>query len=113
MIEDTAEFELHRRIARALESGVVNRDWWIWISFRVDAETAVSLAGLAETVERWLGEADPDEELGQHARVRELTWPGGGIHVTLRAIPRRLASRGAVELVGNPFPAIAYWTGGS
>jgi hypothetical protein len=111
MFENTAQFQLHRRIVRELESGVNNRDWWVWIHFHVDEETDVSLVGLADEVERWLAQMNPDEQVAQAERVRELKWTGGGIHVELKAIPRGVASRGSPELVGNPFPAVAFWTG--
>jgi hypothetical protein len=30
----------------------------------------------------------------------------------LRALPKSLNERGSHELFGNPFAAVAYWTGG-
>jgi hypothetical protein len=111
MSDQTAGFALHRRIVQQLESNVRTRDWWVWIEFHLDDETDVSLNGLADAVEEWLGEADADEQLEQPDRIRELKWDGGGIHVQLRAIPRGVNTRGLPELIGNPFPAFAYFVG--
>ncbi len=111
MLEDTAEFKLHRRIVRVLEGGVKNREWWIWIDFQATEETDVSLVGLHTAVERWLEQVTPDGQLKRPERVREFTWTGGGIQVGLIALPRGPATRGSPELVGNPIPAFAFWTG--
>ncbi len=108
MYEDTAQFQLHRRIARELESNVKNRDWWLWMDFHLDEETDVSIAGLADAVEQWLSQMDPDDQAGE--RVPAIEWTGGGIHVEITAARRGVASRGSAELIGNPFPVFAVWT---
>ncbi len=111
MLEDIAEFKLHRRIVLALESGVRNREWWLWIDFELEEYSDTSLVGLAYSVERWLEQVSPDHQLKRRDRVRELKWPGPGIQVILIAVPRGAATRGSPELVGNPIPAFAFWTG--
>jgi hypothetical protein len=107
MLQDTAEFEIHRRLVRDLEGHVQTRDWWVWIHFHLDEETDVSIAGLAREVETWLSSLDPDVEIESGY---PLAWDGGGIHVELKAIPRKPGRRGGPPLVANPLPAVAFWT---
>lgn len=104
---DEAEFELHRRVARELEVGVHDRDWWVWIELLPEDHWAAdtSLDGLADHAAAWLSSLDVDAEQG------ETVWSVAGLDVRLRARRRPEKSRGKQPLVGNPLPAFAYFMG--
>lgn len=104
---DEAEFELHRRVARELEVGIQDRDWWVWIELLPEDRWAadISLDGLADQAAAWLSSLDADAEQG------EMVWSVDGLDVRLRARRRSARSRGQQPLVGNPLPAFAYFTG--
>ena len=106
MIDD-AEFELHRRVARELEVGVQDRDWWVWMELLPEDRPAadISLDGLADQAAAWLSSLDTDAEQA------EMLWSMDDLDVRLRARRRPAKSRGQQPLVGNPLPAFGYFTG--
>ena len=98
----------HHRVSDALEQRVRNRDWFLWITVhRVDPDA--DLERLALEVEAWLSRHDPDEVEGEPP---ELDYVARGLRLTLRAIPKKRHARGDDPLVGNPYPAFAYWVSG-
>jgi hypothetical protein len=97
---------VHRQIVRELEDEVRNPGWWLWL--RIDElMTGLSLSSIAEDVEQWLSSMNPDHV----GRVVECEFVESGLVFRLRALPRKAKCRGERPLVGNPFPAIAAWTG--
>jgi hypothetical protein len=100
----------HRLVSEALEQGVRNRDWFLWINVNGDTFLAPNdnLDSLVQLTEQWLRELDPDAE----RKPAPFAWPGPhGVSVVLRALPKKPHARGSNPLVGNPYPAFAYWTG--
>jgi hypothetical protein len=99
------EWDVHRQIVRELEAGVENRDWWLWLHID-ESMTGASMTQIIEDVERWLS-LNPDHV----GRVIEREYVERGLVFRLRAWPRKREFRGEEPLFGNPFPAIAEWTG--
>jgi hypothetical protein len=95
----------HRVVSQALEAGVRNRDWFLWVG--VDAEAVpTDLDPLVERTEQWLSQLDPNQDADPEP---ELEWAVPGLHVSLRALAKKPRARGQSPLVGNPYPAFAYW----
>jgi hypothetical protein len=95
---------IHHRVSQALEVGVRNRDWFLWLDVSGEPELP-DLGSLVAETERWLARLDPDAG-GDEA---ELDWVGPGLRVHLRALAKKPRARGGNPLVGNPYPAFAYW----
>lgn len=99
------EFNPHRVVAEALEHGVRNRDWFVWLTVNgTRMPGAADLNALAEQAETWLSRLDPENE-----EQPELAYEGPALSVRLRALPKKPHARGANPLVGNPYPAYAQW----
>lgn len=95
---------LHHALSEALEGGVANRDWFLWLDVS-GGDPHPDFSSLIEQTERWLAQQDPDaREL-----ATTLSWQQRGLHVEIRAEPKKPRARGAQPLVGNPYPAFAYW----
>lgn len=105
MATSTEHVSMHRRVTEALESGVHNRDWFLWVDVSGD-DARPDFSSLVAAAEQWLGQMDPDAEPGEGP---ELQWARSNVSVLLKALPKKPHARGADPLVGNPFPAFAYW----
>jgi len=94
----------HHMLTQALEAGVTNRDWFLWLDVSGD-DPRPDYTSLIDQTEAWLEGQDPDAP----DPAAELVWHRGGLHVQIRALPKKSRARGANPLVGNPYPAFAYW----
>ena len=110
-----SENEFHKRVCDALIAGVQNRDWFLWVNaVAPDDDKAFHLDVLCGETREWLAGLDPDERFDSPP---SRTWaPGGadgsGPEIRLSALAKKERARGSGDLIGNPVPAFAYWTGG-
>ena len=106
-MNENERFELHNQIVRELENTVQNRNWWLWLLIEEGAPD-VKVEGLGAEIDAWLAQGDPN---GGKVLDTEQPWVVGEVVFRLRALPKSPDQRGSRELFGNPFAAVAYWTG--
>lgn len=94
---------MHRVVSQALEGGVQNRNWFIWVDVSGESPPP-DLSPLITRTEQWLHDLDAGT-----SQSTELNWSKSGLTVLLRALAKKPHARGANPLVGNPYPAFAYW----
>ncbi len=112
-----SELHWHQEVAAALERGVRNRDWFLWLTLDPPSDdkrgSTPPLTELADQVDAWLSGLDPDV-VTHTGRSEQWTWTAssGAARLTLSAIPKKPDARGHAGLIGNPVPAFAYWLNG-
>lgn len=103
------EPELHRQLRDALNEGLSNTDFFVWITVRPTGhQTHFSyLPRIVEKTERWLSLLDPDAPQEERRSTEFVQDPAADVEI--RAIPKKPEARGrrAVEIVGNPEPVLA------
>jgi hypothetical protein len=107
------EPELHRQLRDALNEGLTNTDFFVWITVRPTGyqKSFSYLPRIVEGTGRWLASLDPDaphEERKSNTELLELLFEDPAADVRIRAIPKKPEARGrrATEIVGNPEPVL-------
>jgi hypothetical protein len=106
------EMTIHQRLVEALEAGVRNRDWFVWLGVNVTGEVnadAIELGKIVQFVEDWLGGLDPDTKYPEPPDAAMT--PDNIVYFEFQAIAKKPQARGTRPLVGNPVPAFAYYAG--
>lgn len=117
-MSDDVRDEWHTAAAKELEPRVRSRMFHVRLS--VTGEPGDGSAGPAELgedawdgmaaeVEEWLGGLDPDTVDADAPPEHELR--AGAVAIRLAAMPRKPARRGKGDLIINPFPGIAFFSG--
>lgn len=106
-MDDKGRFDLHRNIVTQLENKVTNRDWWLWLLIEEGEDPEVSVEGLGPEIDAWLAQGDPNG----NTVLDSEEWVEGSLVFRLRALPKSAKVRGSSDLFGNPFAAVAFWTG--
>jgi hypothetical protein len=111
------EPELHRQLRDALNEGLTNTDFFVWITVRPTGhQNRFSyLPRIVQRTDRWLASLDPDAPQEDRkssfdpAALLNAEFQDPAADVRIRAIPKKPEARGrrAAEIVGNPEPALA------
>lgn len=106
------EPELHEQLRQALNRGLSNKDFFVWISVTPTGSSSRfnDLGSIVRETEHWLARLDPDAVDPQWSRKRRV-FADPAAEVEIQAIPKKKSARGsrAAEIVGNPAPALAGW----
>jgi hypothetical protein len=100
-------------IAHEIDSRVQDRRFWLFLDVEdiVDADKRDHpdlYAALAWEIDLWLGTLDPTRKLDPDKMTVEL----GSLSISVHAGAKGDRAREwGGTIVGNPAPAIAYWTG--
>jgi hypothetical protein len=102
--------ELHRQLRDALNEGLTNADFFVWITVLPTGyqKRFSYLPRIVERTDRWLVSLDPDAPQEDRKSNTEF-FEDPAADVRIRAIPKKPEARGrrAVEIVGNPEPVLA------
>ena len=104
----------HRATCNELERRVKNRDFWIWVRVEEEAELVAgpdeadpaAWRTVAEEVERWLEELDPQAIDADDPPARTIQL--GDTLVELAATAKKPRRRGTDPLIGNLYPGMTY-----
>ena len=106
-----AEPALHHALRDALNRGLTNTDFFVWITVIPKGDTweFEDLPSLVEETEQWLQGLDPDAVDGSELPEQGLS--DAAADVRIRAVPKKSSARGqrAGQIVGNPEPVLAGW----
>lgn len=104
---------LHHELRDALNSGLVNQDFFVWISVTPSGshESFSALDRIVRGVEQWLDALDPDD-VATTEGAPELAFVDAAAEVRVRALPKKPSARvaSAVAVVGNPEPVLVGWS---
>lgn len=107
------ELDLHHALRDALNQGLTNTNFFVWIDVRPTGERDefAHLDQIVTAVADWLEDLDPDAPPPGEGRVQEREIVDPAANIKLRAIPRKpeARSRRAVQVVGNPEPIFVGW----
>lgn len=107
-VSATQQVEWHERVRAALDAGIRNTDFCLWISIEAETEASLDETALLTNVSAWLGELDVDREF-EHRNEPEHTYENPGLVIRLTAVPRPPAARGLkIAIVGNAVAMAAY-----
>lgn len=100
---------LHHQLRDALNAGLQNTNFFVWIDVwpSGEAKTFQALETVVEKAERWLSSLDPDVASGD-PDLPEWRYDDLAGRVRLHALPKKPEARGARagEIVGNPEPIV-------
>ena len=117
-MSDDVRDEWHTAAAKELEARVRNRMVYLHVSVAGDPDDgaarpadlrAEAWDGLATDVEQWLADLDPDAIDPDAPPEHELR--AEPVAIKLAAMPRKPPRRGKGDLIINPFPGIAFFSG--
>jgi hypothetical protein len=98
---DEPGLTIHKRIVKELESNVVSREWWLWISFQLEEEGVdPDVRGIGAEVEAWLDTMNVDVPVEQAYKLPISS--GAAISVEVAAVPRPLGLRGRTDAHRQP-----------
>jgi hypothetical protein len=107
------QLEWHKRIAKALDQGVTNPNFFLWLNVEVEPGILVDeqlITQIVNAVQQWLDSLDPDLKIDPDGSHPTRALQAGPVAVRITALPRKPEARGASGVVvGNPSPPSAYW----
>ncbi len=110
------EPELHHELRDALNAGLENKDFFVWITVRPVGwqKSFAYLPRIVDTVEEWLGALDPEDVQPWDHGKGEISLTDPAADVRVRAIPKKPEARGTRpdHIVGNPEPVLAGYVEG-
>ncbi len=88
MTEPNPEYEVHVRVRDALEQGVRDRRFFVWLNIRLDRGTEPEFEDreVVKYVEEWLASLDPDDRPNSPPVT---VWEGPNVEVRLSALRHR------------------------
>jgi hypothetical protein len=102
---------LHFELRDALNRGLTNTDFFVWIDVEPSgaAQSFKNLAAMVAATEHWLADLDPDAV--DPGALPEQPFHDHAGKVRITAIPKKPSARGqrAEEIVGNPGPVLVGW----
>lgn len=107
------EPKLHEDLRAALNAGLRNQDFFVWIDVRPSgvSNDFARLDHMVEETDRWLATLDPDVVRPSEDRRAAVRFDDPAAEVKIEALPKKREARGqrAKEIVGNPAPILVGW----
>jgi hypothetical protein len=107
------EAALHHALRDALNRGLKNQNFFVWISVQPTGQSRQfdDLANIVARTDAWLGTLNPDAV--KEKELPKLRFQQRAATVEITALPRKPEVRGyrADQIVGNPSPPLAGWSG--
>ena len=102
---------LHHALRDALNRGLSNTDFFVWITVHPTGERKdfADLSGLVRQADEWLRQYNA--ETVDPSQLPEREFSDRAATVEVKAIPKKPAARGRHpgEIVGNPEPILTGW----
>lgn len=107
------QLEWHKRLAKALDAGITNPNFFLWLRVEVESGTLVDERVINEVVQstqRWLDGLNAETIRRSDDKPPDTAYEFGPVRIGITALPRKPEARGVIgAVVGNPSPPSAHW----